>query len=295
MRTVVALLILVMLGACGSKAPSGPPVVVYASLDDPANLPELFAEFTAATGIPITANWGDSRANADAVIGKQGVPADVLITNNVTDIWRAADQGALRPLRGELITSVPVVLKDPDKQWVALQRRFIVIANSPKSEIQRSGNYAALAQDQYKGKLCLSSLENSVNQALLAMLIEDLGLKPAERVVRGWMMNLAIPPLATEAKLVAALESGACQYGIISTLANTIQMTTVGTVPVYIDVSAMGVGRHANYPQRAQQLVDWLIVNKPLEDLAESNGRNIGVVGWRSEDVRLLADRVGYH
>ncbi len=293
MRNPLCLFLLLTLTACGGpKEPSGPPVVVYASESDPANLHELFAAFTAETSIPVNVRWGGSRENAEALIAKQGVPADVLITPNISDIWRAADHGALRPIRGEPVKSVHGALKDPDSFWVALQSRFAVIAISPHSVTQYSGDYEALGN--YQGTLCLSSVDNSINQAVIAMLIEDIGVKPAERVVRAWMRNMERSPFETEDELVAALEAGDCEIGIISNTANRIEMLQVTPTPLYMDVSAMGIGRHANNPERAQQLIDWLIVNKPLEYPAEWNGRNMGVAGWRHAEVLLLAERAAY-
>ena len=265
---------------------------MYASESDPVNLEELLVSFADETGIPVSVSWGDSRENVDALIAKQGVPADVLITPNVSDIWRAADKGALRPIRGEPVQSVYGAFKDPDLVWVALQSRSAVIAISPHSAMQYSGGYEGLGN--YQGELCLSSINNSINQAVIAMFIEDIGVKPAERVVRAWMRNMKRSPFETEDELVAALEAGDCEIGIISNTDNTIEMLQVSPTPLFMEVSAMGVGRHANNPERAQQLIDWLIVNKPLEDLAEWKGRNIGVVGWRHAEVLLLAERAGY-
>jgi len=296
MRYLLTLLLLISIAACeSSKAPSGPPLVVYASEDDPLKLPELFAAFTAETGIPVTVIWGDSGSNTDAVIGKRGEPADVLMTPNIADIWRAADQGALRPLRGVAFASVDGFLKDPDALWVLLERRAAVIAVSAKSTIPYAGGYEALVGKEYQGKLCMSSISNSVNQAVVAMLIEDFGLKPAERIVRGWMLNLQVQPFVREEQLVAALAAGDCEVGIVSSSAATPGMRNIQATPLYADGSAMGVGRHATNPEKAQQLVDWLIVNKPLGALGEWNGRNIGIVGWRHEDVMLLAERASYN
>jgi iron(III) transport system substrate-binding protein len=296
MRYLLIALMLVSIAACDSSTtPSGPPVVVYASDNDPANLPELFAAFTAETGVPVTVIWGDSDSNTDAVIGKRGESADVLITANIADIWRAADQGALRPLQGEAFASVDGFLKDPDGLWVLLEHRAAVIAISAKSTAPIPAGFEALAGKEYQGKLCMSSIDNSINQALVAMLIEDFGLKPAERIVRGWMLNLPVQPFASEEQLVAALAAGDCEVGILSGSADAPGMTAVETAPLYADGSAMGVGRHAMSPEKAQQLVDWLIVNRPLGALRDWNGRNIGVVGWRHEDAMLLAERASYN
>ncbi len=295
MRISGAIVLLLVLVACdGPQTPTGPPLVVYSSEDDPANLPELLNAFTAETGIPVATVLGRSQANTDVVIAKTGTAADVLITSNIADIWRAGDKGALRPVERETLEIVPAFLKDPDGFWVALQQRIAVIVVSTTIDDHLDGDFRALARPPYEGRLCLSSIKNSMNQALIAMLIEDYGLKPAERVVRGWIRNLAAPPFATEELLIAALESGVCEFGIISEASNTTGMATTGGAPIYFDVSAMGVGRHANSPARAQQLIAWLVANKLLADPPESTGHNIGIAGWRNRDVILLAERVGY-
>lgn len=296
MRSIAVALAFLLATACDdTNLPVGPPLIVYASEDDPANLLPLFAKFTADTGIPVEPRWGDSRSNTDAVIAILGTPADVLITSGVADIVRAADKGALRPITSELLATVRNELKDPDALWVSLSQRSTVIVISPKSDKRVSDGYEALGLASYQGKLCLSSIRNSVNQSLIAWLIDDLGLKPAERVVRGWVRNLVLPPFATEEELVAALVSGECQAGILSAPANSIGLKTSGPVQPYFEVTAMGVGRHAHNPDRAQRMIDWLIVNKPLAGLAGSNGKNVSIAGWRNEEALLLAERAGFH
>jgi iron(III) transport system substrate-binding protein len=296
MRYLLTLLLMISIAACeSSMTPSGPPLVVYASDNDPADLPELFAAFTAETGIPLTVIWGDSASNTDAVIGKRGESADVLITPNIADTWRAAEQGALRPLQGAAFASVDGFFKDPDALWVLLERRAAVIVISANAAVPNSGGYEALVGKEYQGKLCMSSISNSVNQAVVAMLIEDFGLKPAERIVRGWMLNLPVQPFVSEEQLVAALAAGDCEVGIVSSSLATPGMRNIEAAPLYAGGSAMGVGRHATNPDKAQQLVDWLIVNKPLGAPGKWNGRNIGIVGWRHEEVMLLAERASYN
>jgi len=291
MRMLFLLLVVFLLTACGQKdTAAGPAIVVYATETDPANLPGLFAAFTEETGVPVDVIWGSSKANANDVIHKQGQPADVLITPNVADIWQAGDEGALLPLQAGISDSVDGRLRDPDGYWVALQRRQVAVAVSPSSSLKFSGSYSDLAAESYRDKLCLSSISNSANQAVIAMLIDDLGLKPAERVVRGWIRNLAMPPFGSEEDLAAALTSGRCEIGVLS-----IQSTnTIAPDPSYVDASVMGIGRHAGNPEGAQRMIEWLIQNKPMGDPAGSTDRNIGVVGWRAEEVILLAERAAY-
>lgn len=291
---VLAGLSMLAIAACDS-APRPEAVVVYATALEERTLVNWFAEFTDETGIPVTVIFGESSGNAQNVIANRGVPpADVLLTSTVVDIWRAADEGGLRPIQAEAFDAVPPVLKDPDGLWAALDVRYAVIGVSPRVQVGRVSDLDGLAHAQLKGQLCLTSSALPLNRTLIAMLIEDLGVKPAERLVRGWVRNLALPPFQTEAKLVAALRSGACGYGVFSSSIKTDGIKRISPAPLYIDIDGVGIARHARHPESAHILVDWMLAKKSLREPVSSNGRNIGLAGWRNEDARLLAERAAY-
>ena len=67
----------------------------------------------------------------------------------------------------------------------------------------------------------------------------------------------------------------------------------VEPLPKYFNVRALGVARHAQNPDAAQALVDWIMVNVPL-DIADDSGKSSARIGWLDEDVGLLAERAGY-
>lgn len=293
---IVSLAILAGLGmaACDS-GPVPKPVVVYLGAEQETRLAASFSRFTDETRIPVTVIVGDSDANTENVINNRGTPpADVLLTPNVVDIWRAADRGALRPLQGTVLDAVPPVLRDPDKLWAALDVRNAVIGISPEAKDVRVGDYGDLARSEFRGAICLSSVTLAVNRSLIGMLIEDLGIKPAERMVRAWVRNLAAAPFATEAELVNALRSGSCHYGIFSSSIDSEGLTRFAPNPIYFDIDGIGVTRHAPDAESAQQLVNWLLDERSLQEPATANGKNIGLAGWRDEDVTLLAERAGY-
>jgi len=295
MRAVfLAALAISILVACEPKTPSQP-VVVYATAEDDTLLSTWLAEFTDETGIPVTVNYADSSANTDAVIANTGSPpADVLLTNNVADIWRAADEGALRPIQSGRLSSIPEYLRDPDGQWAALEVRYAAIAVAPGLAVASPGSYADLADPELHGQICLSSSALAVNRSLIAMLIQDLGVKPAERVVRGWLRNLAFSPFPTEAELQAAIESGSCNYGILSMSPEALVGEKAEGRQYYVDIDGIGVARHAQNPQSAHLLVDWMFKKKAIKDPAWSNSKNVGIAGWRDQEARLLAERAGY-
>ena len=175
MKHLLALAFIIVLGACEPSV-RHEPVVVYATGEDDAELRQRFAAFTKDTSIPVTFRLGSSAANTDNIIANKGSPpADVLLTDNVADIWRAADQGALRPVSSQALAGVQAVLKDPDGMWVAEEARFAAIAFSKSVKTVQVGDYASLAKSNARGQLCLTSPGLPVNRALIAMLIDELG------------------------------------------------------------------------------------------------------------------------
>ena len=295
MRKAILLLFAVVLFGCEKAPPevAMPPVVVYAYGDETTGLAERLAGFTAAHGTPIQVVHGDSAELTDDVIANRGSPkADVLLTSNVADIWRAADEGALRPIQSPALADVKPEGRDADNLWVAFESYSAVIGAAERVET-RVTSYNGLARRDIGGEVCLSSSKLPINRAVIARLIEENGLKRAERIVRAWVRNLKLPPFATEAELVAALGDGTCGYGMFSSDIEAPGVSVAEPFPRYFNVRAMGVARHAQNPDSAQALVDWVIVNIPL-DIADENGKGAGRIGWLDEDVRLLAERAGY-
>lgn len=285
----ILLLVMLFLGACDN----GPPqqVVVYV----PAEFEERANSWLPESGMAVTVIAGDSSAITDRIIAKQDSPrADVLITSGVFDIWRAGDQGALRPLAGDTLQKVPTELRDPDKTWAAIGQRSALIEITSSLPDVAATRYADLGAPGLAGKLCLTSSTLPANRALIGMLIEDLGLKRAERVVRSWVRNLAQVPYSTEAELIDALGSGTCGSAIVSGLPETESLVRFAPEPTYLDIQGIGVTRHAGNPESGQQLVEWILSKVSGLEPVNSNGKNIGIAGWRDEEARLLAERAGY-
>lgn len=312
---VLAPLVLLLV-ACGGE-PEGErerfaPVVVYAASEDLEYLAELFEDFTKQTRIPVTLRKGEPGQLVDDVIANRGAPpADLLLTTSAADAWRAADEGALRPIRAANLDDVAAHLRDPDGLWTATRMSAIVIAAAANADEAAPTNYADLARPDYGGRLCLSSSSLAANRSLIAMLISELGTKPAERVVRGWVRNLALPVYKTEAELQAAVDAGTCDYAILSSslFAGARNMP----LPAYVEIEGIGIARHARYPESAQRLIDWMlsedvqrrhaaatgaspVLTKLIDStLAETvSTRNVGMAGWHDNDAVLLAERAGY-
>lgn len=278
-----------LLSACHQAPPS--PVTVYVPTEYEAQANAWLPE----SGLAVTVIAGDSTVNTDLVVAKQDSPrADVLLTSGVVDVWYAADHGALRPIAGDAFRDVPDTFKDPDGMWAATEYRYITIATAPGPDIMSIIDLRKLAAPELKAQVCLSSSVRADNRALVAMLIGEFGNRPAERIVRGWVRNLAVPPFASEEDLIDALRSGDCGYGIISSAADASGIHRIELATAYYNIQGVGVARHAQYPEAAQQLVNWMLTQRQLEEPLTSSKRNVGQAGWYEQEARLLAERAGY-
>ena len=294
MKAAIPIGVLLMLAACGgAKEPQGPAIVVLATGEEGDALTELLDDFTDETGVPVSVEWGSSAGNADRLIEKSGIPADVLIVDNIADAWRVADRGAFRPVQSPAFANLHASLKDPDGYWAVIDVRTFVIAHRNDTR-PLTASFDDLGTTEFLGRVCLSSSQLSSNRSLIAFLIEEKGVKEAERLVRRWVKNLATPPFASAADMLDAMRAGDCEYGIASMADDLGGLTPFSPQPHYFDASAVGVGRHAQQPESAHRLVDWLIRNRQTGFQTQDSRPFAGTAGWRDQEARLLAERAGY-
>ena len=317
MRTFFSTLLLavLLLGGCErAQAPAendgpGPaPIVVYVPRDSTVYTAELFAGFTAKTGVRVTIKHDDTEAHVENVIRNQGAPrADILVTTGVQGIWRAADQGALRPITSKLLDElVPARFKDPDKLWFATAFRPAVFAYDVRAvQAGELTTYESLADERFRGKLCLTTSALPANRALVAMLVDQSGKREAELLVRGWVANLALPPLASQEDLREAVSVGNCAVGLVMQ-SDIDTPSSVGALryrlpqPAFVEVDGIGIARHASQPELARQFIEWLLAEAHYPDkirdatLEQVAQRNAGIAGWRFDDAVKLVERAAY-
>ena len=242
-------------------------------------------------------------------------------------IWRAAEEGALRPHYSERLRELaPAWSRDPDDLWFGTAYRAAVVAATDGQAVGLA-DFATLADPRFRGALCLSSSTVQINRIVIAMLIEEMGVRPAELAVRGWMANLAQPVFETEADLVAAIQSGACSVGIVSSQAMALArqsdaaagLSVVVPATTYADITGAGIARHARNPEGAAALVEWLFSEQAQQRRAAEEltypavpsvphhsaldaavrdnvtAKNVGLVAWHQDAAGKLAERARYY
>ena len=295
MKRLVALVLACMAGCNSAQPPPAIEVLASSRLEEP--LAGYLEDFTAETGIPVAVSWGESGEQVDGLTDKSGGPVDVIVTDNAADIWRAADRGALRPIESPALARQPAHVRDPDGYWGMLEVRPHAIYHHGQTRpivasVQELGNA------DFAGRICLSSSRLAVNRSLIAYLIDANGVRETERLVRRWVRNLSHPPFPSEAQLLEAVGDGSCEYGIAGwgTSGTVSGATPFLSQPETVDISAVGVNRHAVQAESAQDLVDWLLRERAmrLPSPPETLPPAVRLAGWNDEEARLLAERAGY-
>ena len=130
--------------------------------------------------------------------------------------------------------------------------------------------YEALADSSWEGRLCLRSSKKVYNQSLTATLIEARGATEAEKVLKGWVANLATDPFADDNAVIQAVDAGQCDVGIVNTyyygrlhqqnpkLRAKLFWPNQADRGVHVNLSGIGLTRHAPHPEAAKALVEWM-------------------------------------
>lgn len=200
--------------------------------------------------------------------------ADVFITVDGGNLWQATQAGLFRPINSQVLKSnIPSHLRDPKNHWFGLSvRARTIFYNAKTVKPSELSTYADLADPKWKGKLCLRTSNNVYNQSLVGTMIANNGQAATERVVKGWVNNLAAAPFANDTALLEAIDSGRCQVGIANTyyygrlvnkkpsVANNVKVFFAdqkgkGT---HVNVSGAGVVKHSDNPVEAQKFIEWL-------------------------------------
>jgi len=215
----------------------------------------------------------------------KNTPADVLLTVDAGNLWQAANEGLLQPVQSAVLDkNIPAHLKDPNNQWFGLSvRARTIVYNSKKLKPADLSTYEDLASPKWKGKLCLRTSKKVYNQSLVAMMIAEKGEAETEKIVRGWVANLATDVFPDDTKLMEAIAAGQCDVGIVNTyyygrllekkpdLALALFWPNQQTTGVHVNVSGAGVVKHARNVKGSVQMLEWFSSEQGQKMFADLN------------------------
>ena len=317
----------------GGTAQAADEVVVYSSRIDELIKP-VFDAYTAKTGVKIKFITDKEaplmqRIKAE---GDNGV-ADLLLTVDAGNLWQAEQMGILQPIKSDIIDqNIPPQYRASSHDWTGLSLRArTIIYSTERVKPEELSTYEALADKQWEGRLCLRTAKKVYNQSLTATLIETHGEAKTEQIVKGWVNNLSTDVFSDDNAVIQAIEAGQCDVGVVNTyyygrlhkqnpsLPVKIFWPNQGDRGVHVNLSGIGLTKHAPHPEAAKKLVEWMTgedaqklfadINqefpanpkgKPSEEVAawgsfKADSIPVEIAGKRQAEAIRLMDRAGYN
>ena len=307
-------------------------IVVYSARKEHLIKP-LFDQYTQNTGVKVKYITGKAGALLERLKAEgQNSPADIFITVDAGNLWQAAQAGVLQPVTSEILEeNVPANLQDPDNKWFGLSiRARTIVYNTASGAAEKLTTYEDLAGEEWKGKLVLRTSKKVYNQSLVASLIAEHGEEQAEKIVAGWVNNLAADPFSNDTKALEAVAAGIGDATVVNTYYFGRLMKKTPELPlaifwpnqnsngVHMNVSGAGVTTHAKNSDGAVKLLEWLSgeeaqaqfaglnmeypvnakvkVDPIVEEWGEfvGNPMNVAKYGELQADAIKLMDRVEY-
>jgi iron(III) transport system substrate-binding protein len=176
----------------------------------------LFDAFTEETGIQVNLIEAKAEELVERIRGEgANSPADVIITVDAGNLWRADQAGLLASVDSETLnTAIPENLRHPEGKWFGLATRArVIIYNKETVSPDELSTYEDLAGETWQGRLCIRSSTNVYNQSLLASIIAS-DPEAAEAWAQGIVDNLAREPEGGDTDQIKAVAAGECDVAV---------------------------------------------------------------------------------
>jgi iron(III) transport system substrate-binding protein len=242
---------------------------------------KLAAEFEKKTGIAVNVVQikEASQLIARIVEEKDKTKADVVITADVGNLWRASEAGIFQPLASEQIRkSVPADFRDSKDHWTGLAMRVRAIAfNKEKVKPEQLSRMEDLASPTFKGRVLVRSSSHVYNQSLAASLLAAGGRDALVAWTKGVTANLARKPQGGDTDQIKAIAAGEGDVAIVNSYyvarlldskvpAEKELMKNIGVVfpnqkdrGAHANLSGGGITRAARHPEQARQFLEFLV------------------------------------
>ncbi|MEJ5041195.1 extracellular solute-binding protein [Pseudomonas sp. B21-036] len=317
----------------GGTAQAGDEVVVYSSRIDELIKP-VFDAYTKETGVKVKFIT-DKEAPLMQRIKAEGsnATADLLLTVDAGNLWQAEQMGILQPIKSAVIdANIPPQYRASSHDWTGLSLRARTIAYATdRVKPEELSTYEALAGKEWEGRLCLRTAKKVYNQSLTATLIETHGAEKTEEILKGWVNNLSTDVFSDDVAVLKAIEAGQCDVGIVNTyyygrlhkeqpqLPIKLFWPNQADRGVHVNLSGIGLTRHAPHKEAAIKLVEWMTgpqaqkifadvnqefpANPKVEPSAEvaawgkfkADSLPVEVAGKRQAEAIRLMDRAGWN
>jgi len=241
-------IVIVLLAAVAFALSGNADVVVYNGRSQYGD-EQAFKAFEEETGLKVELRGGTAPELFER-LRREGdeTPADLLVTTDLANLWRAKEAGLLEPVdTPALRENVGERLHDPDGAWWGISTRLRVPMRSTERVPEDAlTGYEDLGDPRFRGRLCLRTSNNEYNQSFVADRIAKHGADETEQLLRSWMANEP-QILGSDVDVLDAIAAGRCDVGLTNHyyLGRMLKEDpNVPVAPVWPDQD--GAGAHTN-------------------------------------------------
>jgi iron(III) transport system substrate-binding protein len=241
-----------------------------------------FKAFEEQTGLDVELRGGTApelyerlRREGDAT------DADLLVTTDLANLWRAEEAGLLAPVRTDALEAqVAPELHDPDGAWWGLSTRMRVPMRSTERVDEGAiTSYEDLGKPEFRGRLCLRTSNNEYNQSWVADRIAKHGEAATERLLESLMANEP-QILGSDVDVLEAIAAGKCDVGLTNHYYLGRELADDPGFPVapawpeegaHTNLSGVGLVEGAEHRANAIRLMEFLTAREAQETIVQNS------------------------
>jgi iron(III) transport system substrate-binding protein len=299
-----AIVLVIALLAVGALALTGSPDIVVYNGRSQYGDEQAFKAFEERTGLKVELRGGTAPELFER-LRREGEesPADLLVTTDLANLWRAKEAGLLEPVETDALrANVDERLRDPDGAWWGLSTRIRTPMRSTE-RVQEGAisRYEDLGDPRFKGRLCLRTSNNEYNQSFVADRIAKRGEAETEELLRSWMANDPIV-LGSDVDVLDAIAADRCDVGLTNHYYLGRKLAEDPGFPVapawpdqdgagaHTNLSGVGLVAGAEHRENAIRLMEFLTGREAQEAIVENSEFAANPQVQPAEHIRSWAD-----
>jgi iron(III) transport system substrate-binding protein len=316
------LLVLALVGVVLATSGSSSDALVIYSARSHYGEEKPFQDFASETGTDLTIRGGSATELYERLKAEgDDTNADMLITVDAANLWRATEAGLLTPVHSaKLDELVPKGFRDPHGRWYGLLLRArTIMRSSERVKPDEVTTYEGLGDPRWKGRLCLRSGTSEYNVSFVADRLAKYGDAATERMLRRWMAN--DPEIfGSDTDVLEAIADGDCDVGLTNHYYLAREKDEDPDFPVeavwadqagrgtHVNLSGLGVIASSDRKGESRKLMEFLVSPQQQQVFADNNHEfkvtqkldfkadpiDVARAGARLDDALALMDEVGW-
>ncbi|MBJ6986572.1 extracellular solute-binding protein [Devosia sp. MC521] len=257
---------------------------------EPGLVQPLLDAFTAETGVTVNTVFLQDGIIERAKAEGESSPADILMTVDFGNLIDLVDAGLTQPIQSDVLSAaIPETLRDKDGNWFALSSRARVVYAAKDLDLDAI-TYEQLADEEWKGRLCIRSGQHPYNTATFAAYLAKHGEEATKTWLEGIKANQARAAAGGDRDGARDIAAGICDIALANSYYVGLMASGAGgdeqkawadaikvILPTFenggtlVNISGAAVAKHAPNKDQAVKLLEYLVSPAAQKIYAEAN------------------------